>query len=185
HSLTTQDVERLAPGSSVQTLVLSPHGHVEHHLTVADDGTSTWIHVEPGTAAALLAFLESMRFMLRVEPADVSGDYAVLTLVGPAREDTAGELATATTVAMSDSFGMDLIVARERLAEITSGAERRGAVLAGMQAYEALRIAAHRPRLGLDTDHKTIPHEVDWIETAVHLNKGCYRGQETVARVHN
>jgi folate-binding protein YgfZ len=54
-----------------------------------------------------------------------------------------------------------------------------------MQAYEALRIAARRPRLGLDTDHRTLPHEVGWIETAVHLNKGCYRGQETVARVHN
>jgi len=44
---------------------------------------------------------------------------------------------------------------------------------------------ARRPRLGLDTDHKTIPHEVGWIETAVHLSKGCYRGQETVARVAN
>ncbi|MGB6454119.1 MAG: glycine cleavage T C-terminal barrel domain-containing protein, partial [Streptosporangiaceae bacterium] len=59
------------------------------------------------------------------------------------------------------------------------------AALAGMWAHEALRIAAGRPRLGLDTDHRTIPHEVGWIETAVHLNKGCYRGQETVARVHN
>jgi folate-binding protein YgfZ len=58
-------------------------------------------------------------------------------------------------------------------------------VLAGIWAYEALRIAAHRPRFGLDTDHRTIPHEVGWIDVAVHLNKGCYRGQETVARVHN
>jgi hypothetical protein len=57
--------------------------------------------------------------------------------------------------------------------------------LAGVAAYEALRIAAHRPRLGLDTDRRTIPHEVGWVETAVHLSKGCYRGQETVARVHN
>jgi hypothetical protein len=54
-----------------------------------------------------------------------------------------------------------------------------------MWAHEALRIAAGRPRMGLDTDHRTIPHEVGWIETAVHLSKGCYRGQETVARVHN
>ncbi|WP_373869568.1 CAF17-like 4Fe-4S cluster assembly/insertion protein YgfZ, partial [Acrocarpospora pleiomorpha] len=56
---------------------------------------------------------------------------------------------------------------------------------AGLWAYDALRIEAHRPRLGFDTDHKTIPHEVGWIESAVHLSKGCYRGQETVARVHN
>ena len=57
--------------------------------------------------------------------------------------------------------------------------------LAGTWALEALRVAAWRPRLGFETDHRTIPHEVDWLRTAVHLHKGCYRGQETVARVHN
>jgi folate-binding protein YgfZ len=46
-------------------------------------------------------------------------------------------------------------------------------------------VEARRPRLGYETDHRTIPHEVGWIGSAVHLNKGCYRGQETVARVHN
>ena len=56
---------------------------------------------------------------------------------------------------------------------------------AGTWAYEALRVAARRPRLGFETDHRTIPAEVDWIDVAVHLEKGCYRGQETVARVHN
>jgi hypothetical protein len=54
-----------------------------------------------------------------------------------------------------------------------------------MWAYEALRVEARRPRLGYETDHRTIPHEVGWIGSAVHLDKGCYRGQETVARVHN
>ncbi len=57
--------------------------------------------------------------------------------------------------------------------------------LAGTWAAEALRVAAWRPRLGHETDHRTIPHEVDWLRTAVHLHKGCYRGQETIARVHN
>jgi len=57
--------------------------------------------------------------------------------------------------------------------------------VAGSWAAESLRVAAWRPRLGFETDHRTIPHEVDWLRTAVHLNKGCYRGQETVARVHN
>ena len=57
--------------------------------------------------------------------------------------------------------------------------------MAGLWAAEALRVAAWRPRLGLETDHRTIVHEVDWLRTAVHLHKGCYRGQETVARVHN
>jgi tRNA-modifying protein YgfZ len=183
HSLTTQDIEHLEPGATAQALVLSPQGHIEHHLTLTDDGTALWAHVEPGTAGALLAFLESMRFLLRVEPADVTDDFAVLTLMGsPA---TNGRRPEETVAAMSDSFGMDVVVARDRLPEISARLEQAGVKLAGMAAYEALRIAAHRPRMGADTDHKTLPHEVGWIETAVHLDKGCYRGQETVARVHN
>jgi folate-binding protein YgfZ len=83
-------------------------------------------------------------------------------------------------------FGtIDLIVARDRLAGAAGELAGRGAAAAGMWAFEALRIAAHVPRLGLDTDHRTIPHEVGWIDAAVRLDKGCYRGQETVARVHN
>ena len=182
HSLTTQDLQDLAPGKAAQALVLSPQGHIEHHLTLADDGTAVWAHVEPGTAGPLLDFLGSMRFLLRVDLADVTGDFAVLTLMGPGRAAAAPD---GTVVAMPDPFGMDVVVPRDRLAEIVAVAEQDGAAVAGLAAYEALRIAAHRPRFGLDTDHKTLPHEVGWIGTAVHLNKGCYRGQETVARVHN
>jgi tRNA-modifying protein YgfZ len=182
HSLTTQDIEHLAPGETAQTLVLSPQGHIEHHLTLTDDGTALWAHVEPGTAEALLAFLQSMRFLLRVDPADVTGDFAVLTLKGPA---TAAEPPEGTAATMTDSFGTDVIVARDRLRDISANLEQNGVRLAGLAAYEALRIEARRPRLGFDTDHKTLPHEVGWIDAAVHLDKGCYRGQETVARVHN
>jgi hypothetical protein len=182
HSLTTQDVEQIAPGPAVQALILSPNGHVQHHLTLTDDGTAAWAHVEPGTAGELLEFLESMRFLMRVEPADVTGEYALLSLLGAA---AAGEPPDGTAVAMTDSFGTDLIVARDRVPAAVEELERHGAAVAGLDAYEALRIAAHRPRLGLDTDHRAIPHEVGWIETAVCLDKGCYRGQETVARVHN
>jgi tRNA-modifying protein YgfZ len=186
HSLTTQALDGLAPGASAQALVLSPNGHVEHHLTLTDDGTATWIHVEPGTAAALVEFLESMRFMLRVEVADVSGDHAVLTVLGPEAGDIAAGLDGVRASVNPGPFGtIDLIVARDRLAGAAGDLVRRGAAAAGMWAFEALRIAAHVPRLGLDTDHRTIPHEVGWIDAAVQLDKGCYRGQETVARVHN
>jgi tRNA-modifying protein YgfZ len=190
HSLTTQDLANLAPGQSAQALILSPTGHVEHHLTLTDDGTSVWVHTEPGTVADLAAFLDSMRFMLRVEVADVSQDYAVLTVLGPAGHDLAAELEGVTARVEPGSFGsIDLIVARDLLPDAAAELVRRAGgeqgTLAGMWAFEALRIAARVPRLGLDTDHRTIPHEVGWIETAVHLTKGCYRGQETVARVHN
>jgi folate-binding protein YgfZ len=182
HSLSTADLEHLQPGQAVQALILSPNGHVEHHLTLTDDGTALWAHVEPGAAEPLLKFLTSMRFMLRVEPADVSDDYAVLTLMGP---QAAGELADGAAAALGLPFGIDLIFPRPALADAAARLRSAGAVLAGMLAHEALRIADGRCRLGLDTDHRTIPHEVGWIETAVKLDKGCYRGQETVARVYN
>jgi tRNA-modifying protein YgfZ len=188
HSLSTQALEKLEPGGTAEALILSPNGHVEHHLTLTDDGSALWAHVEPHTAGPLLEFLESMRFMLRVEAADVTSEFAVLSVMGPAVVPgwlaDAGVAASAT-VAATYAFGADLIVSRDRLGEAAAGLRDRGAVLAGIWAYEALRIAAHRARFGLDTDHRTIPHEVGWIEVAVHLNKGCYRGQETVARVHN
>ena len=182
HSLTSQDLERLAPGRTEQALVLNPQGHLEHHLTLTDDGTSTWIHVEPGTAPALTEYLDSMRFMMRVEVADMTGELGVLTLTGP---KGAGLPAAAEGIAVAvaeDPFGISVVVPRDRIADVAGKLSQE---TAGIWAYEAARIAAHQPRLGLDTDHRTIPHEVGWIETAVHLDKGCYRGQETVARVHN
>jgi folate-binding protein YgfZ len=201
HSLTTQALDALPANSGAEALILSPQGHVEHHLVLADDGTATWVDVEPDTAAALLGFLESMRFMMRVEVVDASDDVAVVSVVGPATSDVLDQAgltvgASAYDVSTHDgvvvrrmpwpsSDAADLLVPRERLSDVVAAIERAGAVPAGTWAFEAMRVAAHRPRLHVDTDHRTLPHEVGWIETAVHLNKGCYRGQETVARVHN
>ncbi|MFI0372783.1 YgfZ/GcvT domain-containing protein [Actinomadura sp. 1N219] len=169
HSLLSQHLDALKPFDPTEALLLGPNGHIEHHLFLIDDGEAVWAHVEPGAAPALVEFLDRMRFMLRVEVADLSDDYAVITVPGPAGQ---GELA------WPDVAGtVTRIVPRTEFPE--------GLRPAGLWAYEALRIAEHRPRLGLDTDHRTIPHEAGYVETAVHLNKGCYRGQETVARVHN
>ena len=194
HSLTSQHLERLAPGGTEQALILSPQGHLEHHLTLTDDGTATWIHVEPHTAKSLVDYLNSMRFMLRVEVEDRSGELAVVTLAGPLPAE--GGIISGTGAAflipaaldgdgrvaavMRGPFGIDLIAAPDVAGQLAATGP-----VAGMWAFEAARIAARVPRPGLDTDHKTLPHEVGLIETAVHLNKGCYRGQETVARIHN
>ncbi len=175
HSLMTQHLEKLEPFTAVTSLVLSPNGHVEHALDLVDDGEAVWAHVEPGRARPLVAFLDSMRFMLRVEVEDVTSAYAVLTVAAASSPAAAGVLVR------TDRLGTDLFVPR---AELVARAGLAGPP-AGSWAYEALRVAAHIPREGRETDHRTIPHEVGWIETAVHLSKGCYRGQETVARVHN
>lgn len=159
HALTSQHLSELPAGRWTEALVLSPHGHVEHHLRLLDDGATTFLVIEPGTSEGLLAFLDSMRFLLRVEVRDVSGELAVVRQGrGPLR-----------------------LLAR---AELPDWAHAQPA-LAGIWAEEALRVETRRPRLGFETDHRTIPQEVGWLETAVHLSKGCYRGQETVARVHN
>jgi folate-binding protein YgfZ len=183
HSLTSQHLERLQPGETAQALILSPQGHLEHHLTLTDDGTTIWAHVEPGTASALAGYLNSMRFMLRVEVADLSATHGVLSFLGgtaPASPDAVPGTATQAGVraVTMGALGPDMIV------EVGVTGKPDGPV-AGMWAYEAARIAARVPRPGMDTDHKTLPHEAGLIEAAVHLNKGCYRGQETVARVHN
>lgn len=194
HSLTTQHLEATPAWSAAQALVLSPHGHVEHDLRLCDDGTATWIDVEPGTVATLLAFLDSMRFLLRVDPRDVTEEWAVLWASGPdlpsrlgvpapgqARRD--GQMLVRRSVlgGAAEPPAVDLLVPRGEMSAVAD----RLAPVAGVGAYEALRVAAGAARLGRDTDHRTIPHEVGWLTTAVHLDKGCYRGQETVARVHN
>ena len=168
HSLTSQHLTLLAPGRPVQALVLSPHGHVEHVLDAVDDGVTFWAHLEPGTEEALVGYLDSMRFWSQVE-VEVSPAYAVV--LGPS------PVPGAVTRPVAD--GVESFVPRADLADVLAGP------MAGVWAAEALRIAAGRPRLGLETDHRTIPHEIGLLETGVHLDKGCYRGQETVARVHN
>ena len=213
HSLTTQHLTDLRPGQGTELLILSPHGHVEHHALVAEDGTTTWLDTEPGQAGPLLDFLTRMRFLTRVEPVDVTADWALLSLVGPAAAIPGVDLpapavapvpgpkfasaddvpARPTTVyAVADlpgggwarrmGYGYDLLVPRGSVAE---WAGRLDVPWAGVWAFEALRVADRRPRYGWETDHRTIPAEVDWQAPAVHLDKGCYRGQETVARVHN
>ena len=201
HSLTSQHLTALPAMRGSEALLLSPHGHVEHHLLVADDGEATLLDVEPGTVSALLDFLTRMRFMLRVELADVSGELAVLSVIGPealAAVDAAlgtGLRAEAGpyplvrggdgVLARAMPYGADLLVPRPTLDEVAGRLQAAGAALAGISAFEARRVVDRRPRLGIDTDHRTIPHEVGWLATAVHLDKGCYRGQETVARVQN
>ena len=196
HSLTTQHVEALAPHTSALDLVLSPHGHVEHELHLVDDGATTWITVEPHTAPVLVEYLDRMRFLLRVEVADVSGSYAVVaepvaerhpdlpTYLLPREfgEIEAHDAASEKYVPRRPAtwIGREVVVARDDLVGFVAG--RPGA---GTWAWEALRVAAGVPRLGFETDHRTIPQEVGWVPSAVHLDKGCYRGQETVARVHN
>jgi folate-binding protein YgfZ len=202
HTICSQHVTALADGDATEALVLSPHGHVEQHWQVTELDSTVWLDTEPGAAADVLGYLTKMQFLKRVEPADVSAEWAVLSLVGPATPTVlalaglpAPEPAGRATPISGGGFvrrmawpgadAADLVVPRLRAPGIVAALVDAGAHHAGLWAFEALRIEARRPRLGFETDHRTIPHEVGWIGSAVHLDKGCYRGQETVARVQN
>ena len=207
-SLTSQAVSNLAPGQSAETLLLDPNGRIEHSINLVDDGTTTWMLVDGDRAAPLAAWLDRMRFMMRVEVADASAEWATLAqlmpegaelLVEPAAPNGQALLWIDPWVAVREGGwqyaaaeghpgatfpAVELLVPRSDLPAL---GERVGAgelALAGALALEALRVAAWRPRLA-DVDERSIPHEHDWMRSAVHLNKGCYRGQETVAKVHN
>lgn len=197
HAISSQHLSALADGDSTEALVLSPNGHVEQHWNLTELGGQVWLDTEPGTADEVLGYLLKMRFMKRVEPATVTADFAVLALLGP---DAATVLAAAGVavpagnalplagggfVRPGGNGAYDLVVPRADLAEVAGRLREAGAEPVGTWASEALRAEARRPRLGLDTDHRTLAHEACWIGSAVHLDKGCYRGQETVARVQN
>lgn len=191
HSICSQHVANLQDGEATEALVLSPHGHVEQHWQFTELGGQVWLDVEPGTSSDALGYLDKMRFLKRVEPADVTRNWAVWSLVGPGTDEVMREAglpapeAGAVTLPTGGfvrrmRYGVDLVVSRDSDLPAALSAE-----CAGLWAFEALRVEARRPRLGFETDHRTIPHEVGWIGSAVHLDKGCYRGQETVARVQN
>jgi folate-binding protein YgfZ len=211
HTLTTQHLSDLRAGQGSELLVLSPHGHLEQHAYVTEDGTTAWLDTEPGAGEGLLKYLEMMRFFTRVEPRDATAELAVLSLVGPGAADVVGELGepwvgavpgpkfAAGSIAAGPTaiypvrefegglarrvpLGVDLLVPRESKEAVLA---KLGVPRAGLWAYEAVRVAHRIPRLGWESDHKTIPAEAGFLATAVHLDKGCYRGQETVARVHH
>lgn len=200
NSLCTQEVAQLPPGVSTEVMILDPHGRVEHVAGLVDDGATAWLITE--SAPALAAFLDRMRFMLRVEVADASAGWAAVgeAIAAPAApgepvtwvDPWPGISAGGTSYAPADGAhpGADrawrlVLVPRDALDAEVQARVDAGWSLVGTWATEATRIAAHRPRAAREVDDTTLPHELDWLRTAVHLHKGCYRGQETVAKVHN
>jgi folate-binding protein YgfZ len=205
-SLTSQLVVNLTPGQSAETLQLDPNGHVEYVLRLVDDGESTWLLLDHEQAAPLIAWLNRMKFMLRVEIADRTAEFATIGSLSDAPFEMAGldvqvaapngvpviwrdpwqdvpaggwQYATAAQHPAAHFTYSERLVPRAALAAATR------LPVAGTLALEALRVAAWRPRQAFESDAKALPHEFDWLRSAVHLNKGCYRGQETVAKVHN
>ena len=168
HDLTTQFVSDLQPGVWMPNMILDARGHIEYQFNLVDDGTTTFLVLDPGYSEQLIEYLTKMKFMLRVEVRDASSEYAVLRAPG-----------VPTPIG-----GPFALVPRD---ELESMKKTFGGVATqvGTWALDAERVAAHRPRIGFETDHKSIPNEIGVLNGAVHMKKGCYRGQETVAKIYN
>ncbi|MGH3683909.1 MAG: YgfZ/GcvT domain-containing protein [Pseudonocardiaceae bacterium] len=185
HTITSQHLRTLDEGAHTEALVLDGQGRVEHHAVVSHIDGTVWLDTEPGRAAGLLAYLQQMVFWSKVAPRDATAELAVLSLLGPSTGRLLAQVGELGGFVRTREAQTDLLVPRSELTTAWQRLVDAGATPAGSWAYEALRVAGLRPRLGLDTDERTIPHEVGWVGPAVHLDKGCYRGQETVARVAN
>jgi len=205
-SLSSQALARLQPGVGTELLILDPQGHVEHAASVLDDGETTWLIADRADVEGLYDWLRKMRFRLRVDPR-IADEFAVIggtagALAGVAPASPAGLPLVWTDPWPDVSPGgwayapvdphpgvdrdwSEAIVTRDEEARIADAAARGDLQLAGLAAVDALRVAAWRPRWSADVDERALPHELDWLRTAVHLDKGCYRGQETIAKVHN
>jgi folate-binding protein YgfZ len=168
HDLTTQYLVDFGAGTWTSAMVLDPQGHVEYQFNVVDDGTTSYLVMDPQFIEGLSTYLNKMRFMLRVEVRDVTEDFAVMRAPGVANE----------------IGGPFALVPRAELEEMKTAFDST-AMQVGTWALDAERVAAGRPRHGIDTDFKTIPNELGVLNGAVHMNKGCYRGQETVAKIYN
>ena len=168
HDLTTQFLTDLEVGIWKSAMILDPQGHVEYQFNLVDDGITTFLVLDPGYAETLVAYLTKMKFMLKVDVRDATSEFAVLRAPGAA----------------TDIGGPYALVPR---AEVAQMAQTFGAVATqvGTWALDAERVAAGRPRIAFETDHKSIPNELGVLNGAVHMNKGCYRGQETVAKIFN
>ena len=189
HALFTQHL--LEPFASTQALSLSPNGHIEYDMHLIDDGASTWVITEHGQAEGLFAYLTKMKFRSDVEIKNVTEEFVVIGVPGwvesnyPTWHSPESYLAEpkntfAYVPNRPASWKVSEVIVPRELLEQELGSER-----VGSWAWEAHRIRAGVPRFGFETDHRTIPHELGLISPAVHLKKGCYRGQETVARVYN
>jgi folate-binding protein YgfZ len=196
HSLLSQNLKNLKPGESAEALLLDPQGHVEQLIRIIDDGETSWLMVNQKNTQALLDWLTKMVFRMKVELSDRSADFVLVGAVNPNPE--LSFLSNSQPLIWKDGWpgvtpGGYRYSTREVKFSWFEHLVEAGKVdtvlgqlsLSGTMAADALRVAAGRPLAVSEIDEKSLPHELDLLATAVHLSKGCYRGQESVAKVHN
>jgi folate-binding protein YgfZ len=143
------------------------------------------LELEPGQSSKAKTSLERYVVSEEVEVLDARGEFGVLALAGPRTEEmSAPFLNSAVQVLRDDVLGPSarrLLIPSERLGTVAERLSKSGAQPAGMQAYEVVRVENRVPRYGIDMDEQTIPLEAN-LQRAISFTKGCYLGQEVIAR---
>lgn len=179
----TNDTETLEPGDWIYAALLDRKGHMQADMRVVrpGDGPELWLDLEPEGLAAASRHLGMYKIGRDVELADASDEYVLFSLIGP----RASEIARATeAVALRGGEGVDLIVPTAERDSVHAVLTDAGAVEVSPEAAEIVRIESGRPRFGAEMGTETMPAEAGIVERAVSFTKGCYIGQETVARLH-
>jgi folate-binding protein YgfZ len=186
----TNDVEALAPGTGCYAALLNHKGKVQFDMRLLRGEDWIWIDTEPGFAPAMERTVRTFGIGRDVRAEDVTAERSILSLLGPAAraaldaEPPAEEHSFVEGehgIYVATLLGVDVICPAEHAHAVRVAL---GAEAVSDEAAECLRIEAGRPRFGLDFDSDTIPEEAGLNDRAVSFTKGCYVGQETVARLH-
>ncbi|MFL5850610.1 MAG: YgfZ/GcvT domain-containing protein [Solirubrobacteraceae bacterium] len=198
HGQVTNDVEGLQPGEGCYAAFLSHKGKMQGDLRVLNTGDELWVDTERPTLQPLFTMINRYKLGSDLELHKRTLQQGLLSLIGPhartiaGAEDlperehanAAGEIDGIPLLMVATDVGVDLVCDAERTEELAEALRARGAGDVSDDAAEALRVERGRPRFGLDMDESTIPQEAGLNERAVSFTKGCYVGQETVARLH-
>jgi len=193
----TNDVEALAPGDGQYAALLDRKGHIQADMRVLRIGAEEiWVDTEPEALAAAKRHLEMYKIGREVAIADLTAERAILSLIGPRSVEIAGSAALhehaseaakiggVECLAVGTADGIDLIAGSTEAADLREALTGAGAVEVGPAAAEVVRIEAGTPRFGAEMSSETMPAEASIVERAVSFTKGCYIGQEPVARLH-
>ena len=194
----TNDVQALAAGEGCYAALLTPKGRILSDLRVlAVSAEELRLDTETVALAAVRSNLEMYKIGRRVEIADRSDERAILSLIGPAARTVAGaapperehafleaEIAGVSVLAVATDVGVDLMLPETDRAAVAAALADRGAVAVADEVAEIIRIESGRPRYGIDMTEENLPGEMELEERAVSFTKGCYVGQEPVARMH-
>ncbi|HEX3040766.1 MAG TPA: folate-binding protein [Solirubrobacterales bacterium] len=179
----TNDTEAIEPGGWIYAALLDRKGHMQADMRVLrpGDGPELWLDLEPEGKVAANRHLQMYKIGREVEVTDASDGHTLLSLIGPRATEVARAVDGAS---LRTEAGVDLIVPAAELDRTRDALLAAGAVEVSAAAAEILRIEAGRPRFGAEMGTETMPAEAGIVEQAVSFTKGCYIGQETVARLH-